>query len=80
MSSNHPCESCPRLSDFLANPTREKFALNGWSTSRIAEAIGVNKSTVSRWFSTGNIPLHGRYDLSRLMLDIVIHGGDDRYE
>lgn len=73
--ASHPCESCPRLRELLACPSREWFASNGWSPSRIASAIGVNRSTVSRWLSSGSIPLSGQYDLSRLALDIVVHGG-----
>ena len=75
MSDSHPCESCPHLGTMLATPSREWFASNGWSPARIASAIGVNRSTVTRWLASGNVPLSGRYDLSRLALDIVVHGG-----
>jgi len=54
--NSHPCESCQHLRDLLGNPRRKWFRDNGWSDSRVAEAIGVNKSTISRWFSTGSVP------------------------
>lgn len=73
--SGSPCASCPRLRQLLENPTREWFRAHGWSDGRVADALKRNRSTVYRWFESGNIPAEGRYDLARLALDIVHRGG-----
>lgn len=66
--SSQFCES-KHLGAMLTSPIQEWFSSNGRrSPVRIASAIGVNISAVSRWLATENAPLSGQYDLSRLAL------------
>lgn len=80
MSSNElPCLRCPHLPHLLQNPSAEWFAAAGWSAGRVADAIWRHRSTVHRWFQSGNIPPEGRNDLARLALSIV-HEGCGRHD
>ena len=71
-----PCSTCPNLALLLQSPDPAWFKAHGWSPARVAESIGVHRSTVGRWFADGGtIPASARYDLGRLVIEIACGGG-----
>ena len=80
MPSCSPCASCQHLRQLLENPDPQWFRAHGWSPARVAEAVGVHRSTVSRWFADGStIPAAAKYDIARLAIQIACEGGRHEY-
>lgn len=73
--SSSPCASCEHLKALLQSPSLRWFESHGWHQARIARAMGVSRSCVSRWFTGGTIPDQARADLGRLVIQIVCEGG-----
>jgi DNA-binding transcriptional regulator YiaG len=70
-----PCSTCPRLRQLLENPTPKALLAHGLSPSRLAELLGVSRSTTCRWYKSGRIPDSARYDVARELLAVVQRGG-----
>jgi len=74
MSDSSPCAECPQLKTLLMNPDPEVLLAHGLNPVRLAELLGVHRSTTCRWYKDGRIPESARYDAARELL-AVIHGG-----
>ena len=72
--SGSPCASCPKLPQLLAQPSTDVLLAHGLTPARLAELLGVSRSTTSRWYKAGRIPESARYDVARELL-AVVHGG-----
>ncbi|NCC05335.1 MAG: hypothetical protein EOM37_15165 [Proteobacteria bacterium] len=72
--SGSPCAGCPHLKTLLMNPDPVVLLAHGLPPVRLAELLGVHRSTTCRWFRDGRIPESARYNVGRELL-AVIHGG-----
>lgn len=67
------CAECPHLAALVQNPSPAWLMAHGWTAGKLAQALGVSRSSTSRWLKSGRIPASAKYDVGRLVLGVV-HG------
>ncbi|SFK31710.1 Helix-turn-helix domain-containing protein [Desulfomicrobium apsheronum] len=63
-----PCSTCPFRP---VMPDRAYFEQHGLGVSEVARRLGVSVSNVSRWFTSGHVPVGRREDLLRLAVELA---------
>jgi len=70
------CAECPHLAALIQNPSPTWLMAHGWTAGKLAQTLGVHRSTAARWLKNGCFPPLVRYDVGRIIVHEIVHGGE----